>query len=88
LSAWKTTATSDSGAAVVAAVEASFAEVVGLIEQARLRAYQAVNTDLVGMYWRIGEYVSGKLAAADWGEGARRHGPCIAQRAAPASIPP
>lgn len=55
--------------AVVAAVEASFAEVVGLIEQARLRAYQAVNTELVGLYWQIGEYISGKLAAADWGEG-------------------
>ena len=44
--------------AVVAAVEASFAEVVGLIEQARLRAYQAVNTELVGLYWQIGEYIS------------------------------
>ena len=53
----------------VAAVEASFAEVVGLIEQARLRAYQAVNTELVSLYWQIGEYISGKLAAADWGEG-------------------
>jgi len=44
-------------------------EVVGLIEQARLRAYQAINTELVGLYWQIGEYISGKLAAADWGEG-------------------
>ena len=50
-------------------LEASFAEVVGLIEQARQRAYQAVNTELVGLYWRIGEYISGKLAAAEWGEG-------------------
>jgi predicted nuclease of restriction endonuclease-like (RecB) superfamily len=48
---------------------ASFAEVVGLIEQARQRAYQAVNTELVGLYWQIGEYISGKLAAAEWGEG-------------------
>ena len=52
-----------------AAVEASFAEVVGLIEQARQRAYQAVNTELIGLYWQIGEYISGKLAAAEWGEG-------------------
>ena len=88
MSARKTTAKSGSGDAVVAAGQASFAEVVGLFEQARLRAYQAVNTELVGLYWRIGEYISGKLAAADWGEGASMHGPCIAQRAAPASIPP
>lgn len=39
-------------------VESSFAEVVGLIEQARQRAYQAVNSELVGLYWRIGEYIS------------------------------
>ena len=69
MSARKTIAKSGSTATAVAAVEASFAEVVGLIEQARLRAYQAVNTELVGLYWQIGEYISGKLAAADWGEG-------------------
>lgn len=51
MNARKTTAGPDSAGAVVTAVEASFAEVVGLIEQARLRAYQAVNTELVGLYW-------------------------------------
>ncbi len=50
-------------------VETSFAEVVGLIEQARQRAYQAVNSELVGLYWRIGQYISAKLEAAAWGEG-------------------
>lgn len=50
-------------------VEAAFAEVVGLIEQARQRAYQAVNTELVGLYWEIGRYISAKLEAAVWGEG-------------------
>ena len=50
-------------------IETSFAEVVGLIERARQRAYQAVNTELVGLYWQIGQYVSRKLAAAEWGEG-------------------
>jgi predicted nuclease of restriction endonuclease-like (RecB) superfamily len=51
------------------AVTASFAEVVGLIEQARRRAYKSVNAELVGLYWQIGEYISGKLASAEWGEG-------------------
>ncbi len=50
-------------------VETSFAEVVVLIEQARQRAYQAVDSELVGLYWRIGQYISAKLAAAVWGEG-------------------
>ena len=52
-----------------APLEAAFAEVVGLIEQARQRAYQAVNTELVGLYWQIGETISAKLLAAEWGEG-------------------
>jgi predicted nuclease of restriction endonuclease-like (RecB) superfamily len=53
----------------VSPVEKSFAEVVGLIQQARKRAYQSVNSELVGLYWRIGEYISRKLEAAEWGEG-------------------
>ena len=50
-------------------VEDSFAEVLSLIESARQRAYQAVNTELVTLYWRIGEYISGKLESAEWGDG-------------------
>ena len=49
--------------------EETFAEVVRLIETARQRAFQAVNTELVGLYWQIGEYISAKLSAAEWGEG-------------------
>ena len=50
-------------------VETAFAEVVSLIEQARQRAYHAVDSELVGLYWRVGQYISAKLAAAVWGEG-------------------
>lgn len=52
-----------------AAARDRFAEVVTLIEQARRRAYQSVNTELVGLYWQIGQYISGKLETAEWGEG-------------------
>jgi predicted nuclease of restriction endonuclease-like (RecB) superfamily len=48
---------------------ASFAEVVGLIEQARQRTYQRVNAELVRLYWQIGQYISRKLATSEWGEG-------------------
>jgi predicted nuclease of restriction endonuclease-like (RecB) superfamily len=47
----------------------AFSEIVGLIRQARQRAYQSVNTELVGLYWRIGQYLSRKLTTAEWGEG-------------------
>lgn len=55
--------------AKVSSQEAAFAEVVGLIETARQRAYQAVNTELIDLYWRVGEYISRKLKTAAWGEG-------------------
>ena len=48
--------------------ESSFTEVVGLIQAARDRALQAVNVELVGLYWRVGEYIQHKIAAAEWGE--------------------
>lgn len=49
--------------------ETAFAEVVSLIEAARQRAFQSVNSELVSLYWRIGEYISGKLESAAWGDG-------------------
>lgn len=50
-------------------IEASFAEVVDLIQQARQQVYRVVNKALVDLYWRIGAYISGKLATAEWGDG-------------------
>ena len=40
-----------------------------MIEQAKQRAYQAVNTELINLYWQIGQFISRKIAAAEWGEG-------------------
>lgn len=49
--------------------DAAFDDVVSLIQQARQRAYAAVNTTLIDLYWQIGEHISEKVAAEDWGEG-------------------
>jgi len=46
-----------------------FDEVLSLIEAARRRAYQAVNAELVNLYWQLGEYISKKIATAEWGDG-------------------
>ena len=48
---------------------AGFDEIVQLITVARQRAYQAVNTTLIDLYWHIGERISHRIAAADWGDG-------------------
>jgi len=49
-------------------VENSFTEVLHLIQSARQRAYQAVNSELVSLYWQVGEYISRKLDSAEWGD--------------------
>jgi hypothetical protein len=49
--------------------EAKFAEVLALIETARNRAYQAINSELVTLYWQLGEHISQKIENAEWGDG-------------------
>ena len=46
-----------------------FAEVASLISTARQRAVQAVNIELIDLYWRVGAYISAKLETAEWGDG-------------------
>jgi len=46
-----------------------FSEVVRLIRSARTNALKAVNTEMINLYWSIGEYISNKLQKAEWGDG-------------------
>ena len=48
---------------------ADFADIARLIAEAKQRAVQAVNTTLIELYWQIGEHVSRKIAASEWGDG-------------------
>ncbi len=48
---------------------AQFDEVVALIEAARGRAFRAINTELVTLYWQLGEHISRKIESAEWGDG-------------------
>ena len=49
--------------------EAGFTEIVQLIDTARQRAVQTVNTALIDLYWQVGAVISRKIAAAEWGDG-------------------
>ncbi len=46
-----------------------FAEIVELIQAARQKAVQSVNQHLIDLYWNVGQYISHKLAQAEWGDG-------------------
>jgi predicted nuclease of restriction endonuclease-like (RecB) superfamily len=59
----------DGKRAVIKGGDTRFAEIIALIEAARARGYQAVNTVLVEHYWELGGYISKKIAAAEWGDG-------------------
>ena len=45
-----------------------FSEITTLIAKAKAKAYQAVNKELVNLYWNVGEYVSKQVAAKAWGK--------------------
>lgn len=51
------------------APDTHFAEVAKLIVAARQRAVQSVNATLIELYWQVGEYISRKIEAAEWGDG-------------------
>ncbi len=46
-----------------------FDEIISIIENARTRALKAVNAELIGMYWGIGEFVSNRVKNGGWGKG-------------------
>lgn len=53
----------------VSASDAAFGEVVGLIRAARQNAAHAVNTELIDLYWRIGQYLHHRIEADGWAKG-------------------
>jgi predicted nuclease of restriction endonuclease-like (RecB) superfamily len=48
---------------------ADFDKVVRLIDAARTRAFTAVNTAIIDLYWNIGEYISLRVVDDGWGKG-------------------
>lgn len=46
-----------------------FEAVLRLIDASRTRAVAAVNTALIELYWKIGQFISRRIAGAGWGQG-------------------
>lgn len=44
-----------------------FVDIIQLIKQSRRNALAAVNTELINLYWKIGEQISLKIATSEWG---------------------
>lgn len=52
--------------------EHMFAEVVNMIQESRQNVLRVANTALIDLYWKVGEYLSRKIASAEWGDGVVR----------------
>lgn len=47
----------------------SFVKIVELIQQSKQKVFATVNTELIDLYWKIGEYISKKTKSDGWGKG-------------------
>lgn len=45
-----------------------FSEIIVLIKQSRANAIKAVNSELINLYWNIGQYVSERIESTAWGK--------------------
>jgi predicted nuclease of restriction endonuclease-like (RecB) superfamily len=45
-----------------------FSEVTQMIRQARYEALKKVNTELINLYWRVGQYISERTVKDNWGK--------------------
>ncbi len=46
-----------------------FLEIFKLIQEARKKALRSVNTELINLYWQVGEFICRKVENAEWGSG-------------------
>jgi predicted nuclease of restriction endonuclease-like (RecB) superfamily len=48
--------------------QTEFTEVVNLIKSSRYKALQAVNSELINLYWQIGEHIAKRVESEGWGK--------------------
>ena len=49
--------------------EGQFAEIVSMIQHTRSEVIRLANASLIDLYWRVGHYISDKIAVSEWGDG-------------------
>jgi len=48
--------------------DGAFEEILSIIERARVKAFRAVNRELISMYWEVGHQISENVKNAGWGK--------------------
>lgn len=49
-------------------MEKSFSEIASLIKQTRVNTLKIVNSELINLYWNIGQYIYFKIEQSNWGQ--------------------
>ncbi|MEL1254091.1 PDDEXK nuclease domain-containing protein [Flavobacterium sp. DGU38] len=49
-------------------IQQQFTDIVHLIKQSRSKAVAAVNTEMINLYWNIGQYIHNRIQTAEWGK--------------------
>ncbi|MDP3358421.1 MAG: DUF1016 N-terminal domain-containing protein [Lutibacter sp.] len=65
-------------------IQKQFEDIITLIKESRINAFKAVNKELIGLYWAIGEYIYKRLESAEWGESVVKELAGYLQRTEPA----
>ena len=45
-----------------------FSDIIQIIKKSRANAIKAVNSELINLYWNIGEHISLKVEQSEWGK--------------------
>ena len=49
-------------------MEKNFSEITSLIKQTRISVIRIVNSELINLYWNIGQYIYFKIEQSNWGQ--------------------
>jgi predicted nuclease of restriction endonuclease-like (RecB) superfamily len=49
-------------------IQNHFLDIVQFIKESRFKAIKIINTELIELYWNIGEYISKKVESSEWGQ--------------------
>nr|WP_314896918.1 PDDEXK nuclease domain-containing protein [uncultured Flavobacterium sp.] len=49
-------------------IQNQFLDIVKFIKESRFKAIKIINTELIDLYWNIGEYISKKVESSEWGQ--------------------
>jgi predicted nuclease of restriction endonuclease-like (RecB) superfamily len=49
-------------------IQEQFKDVIQLIRQSRSKAIAAINTEMINLYWNIGQYIHKRVESEEWGQ--------------------